>query len=98
MVAPLALIGVGSLSVGLVAVAFLVGFLARNGWDRTLRSSIGAMFLSEAVQYTVAIPWLAGLSVQKALVLGLYPSVLGMHSSSRGRRLAPSRLAPPAAT
>ncbi|MDP9296943.1 MAG: biotin transporter BioY, partial [Actinomycetota bacterium] len=55
---------------GLVAVAFVVGFLARNGWDRTLRSSIGAMFLFEAVQYTVAIPWLAGLSVQKALVLG----------------------------
>jgi biotin transport system substrate-specific component len=65
---------------GFVVAAALVGYLARHGWDRTLRSSIGAMFLGEAALYTVAVPWLAfagGVSVQKALMLGLYPFVLG---------------------
>ncbi len=65
---------------GFVVAAALVGYLARHGWDRSLRTSIGAMFLGEAILYAIAVPWLAfalGVSVQKAMVLGLYPFVLG---------------------
>jgi biotin transport system substrate-specific component len=65
---------------GFAVAAALVGALARRGWDRSLRGSISAMLLGEVALYAVAIPWLAaaaGVSVQKALELGLYPFVLG---------------------
>ena len=65
---------------GFVAMGAVVGALARRGWDRTLRSSISAMLIGEIVLYAVGVPWLAaalGISVQRALALGLYPFVLG---------------------
>jgi biotin transport system substrate-specific component len=65
---------------GFVAAAALVGWLSRQGWDRSLRSSIGAMFLGEIVMYVVAIPWLmasTGAAVQQGLEWGLYPFVVG---------------------
>jgi biotin transport system substrate-specific component len=65
---------------GFVVAAGVVGALARRGWDRSLRGSISAMLLGEMALYALAIPWLAaaaGVSVQKALELGLYPFVLG---------------------
>jgi biotin transport system substrate-specific component len=65
---------------GFVLVAALVGALARRGWDRTLRSSIGAMFLGEIVLYLVAIPWLMqalDVPLGRALELGLAPFVVG---------------------
>src|SRR5205085_4968248 len=65
---------------GFVAMAAVVGALARRGWDRSLRSSISAMLIGEIVLYAVGVPWLAaalGISVQRALALGLYPFVLG---------------------
>jgi biotin transport system substrate-specific component len=43
---------------GFVLSAAVVGRLAERGWDRSIRSSIGAMFLGELVLYVVAIPWL----------------------------------------
>jgi biotin transport system substrate-specific component len=65
---------------GFLAAAALVGWLSRHGWDRSLRSSIGAMFLGELVIYAFGIPWLmasAGIGVQSAFELGLYPFVVG---------------------
>ena len=65
---------------GFVIVAAVVGALARRGWDRSLRSSISAMLIGEVVLYAIGVPWLAAaahVGVQKALVLGLYPFVLG---------------------
>ena len=65
---------------GFVLSAAVVGALARRGWDRSIRSSIGAMFLGEVVLYAVAIPWLmqaAGLSLTEALEQGLAPFVVG---------------------
>jgi len=44
---------------GFVLAAAMVGWLARRGWDRSVRSSIGAMFLGEVVLYAVGITWLA---------------------------------------
>jgi biotin transport system substrate-specific component len=65
---------------GFVAMGAVVGALARRGWDRSLRSSISAMLLGEIVLYAIGVPWLAaatGVGIQRALVLGLYPFVLG---------------------
>jgi biotin transport system substrate-specific component len=65
---------------GFVLAATLVGWLSRQGWDRTIRSSIGAMFVGEVVIYAVGVPWLiAALDVPltKGLELGLYPFVIG---------------------
>ncbi|MGH2540492.1 MAG: biotin transporter BioY [Actinomycetota bacterium] len=65
---------------GFVLAAALTGWLARRGWDRSFRSSIGAMLLGSIVIYGVGVPWLmAALDVplQQGLELGLYPFVIG---------------------
>ena len=65
---------------GFVAMGAVVGALARRGWDRTLRSSISAMLVGEIVLYAIGVPWLAaaaGIGIERALVLGLYPFVVG---------------------
>jgi biotin transport system substrate-specific component len=65
---------------GFVLSAAVVGRLAERGWDRSIRSSIGAMFLGELVLYVVAIPWLMGaidVPLGEALELGLAPFVVG---------------------
>jgi biotin transport system substrate-specific component len=63
-----------------VLAAAVVGALAERKWDRSVRSSIGAMFLGEVVLYAVAIPWLMqalDVSLSRALALGLAPFVVG---------------------
>lgn len=65
---------------GFVVASGAVGWLARRGWDRSIRSSIGAMFLGEVMIYLCAIPWLMaalGVPLVDALELGLYPFVIG---------------------
>jgi biotin transport system substrate-specific component len=65
---------------GFACAALIVGALSERGWDRSIRSSIGAMLLAEIVIYAIGVPWLAhalGATSQKALQLGLYPFVLG---------------------
>jgi biotin transport system substrate-specific component len=65
---------------GFVVSAAVVGALAQRRWDRSVRSSIGEMFLGEVVLYAVAIPWLMqalDVSLAEALELGLAPFVVG---------------------
>jgi biotin transport system substrate-specific component len=65
---------------GFLLGAVLVGWLAREGWDRSFRSSVSAMLFGELVIYACGIPWLMhalGVDVQTALTLGLYPFVVG---------------------
>jgi biotin transport system substrate-specific component len=65
---------------GFVLSAAVVGALAGRKWDRSIRSSIGEMFLGEVVLYAVAIPWLMqalDVSLGRALELGLAPFVVG---------------------
>ena len=65
---------------GFLLAALLVGWLAQRGWDRSFRSSIGLFFLGEIVIYAVGVPWLMralGFRLEHALVLGLYPFVIG---------------------
>jgi biotin transport system substrate-specific component len=65
---------------GFIAAAAVVGALAERRWDRSIRSSIGEMFLGELVLYAIAIPWLMqalDVSFTKALELGFTPFVVG---------------------
>jgi biotin transport system substrate-specific component len=70
----------GGYLIGFVVAAAVVGALAERGWDRDARGSISAMFLGELALYLVAIPWLMralGIGLNRALVLGLTPFVVG---------------------
>jgi biotin transport system substrate-specific component len=65
---------------GFLAAACVVGGLARRGWDRSLSGSIGMFFVGELIIFWIGIPWLmraAGLQLEEALALGLYPFVVG---------------------
>lgn len=65
---------------GFLLAAVLVGFLAERGWDRSVGSALGAMFLGNLAIYLVGLPWLAeaiGTSIETALPFGLYPFIIG---------------------
>jgi len=65
---------------GFVLASAIVGWLSRRGWDRSLRSSISAMFIGEVVLYVVGVAWLMAaldLPLEKGLEFGLYPFVIG---------------------
>lgn len=72
---------------GFVLAAVVVGWLARRGWDRSFRSSIGAMLLGSIVIYAAGVPWLyhalpsdidgAPVTLETALSFGLYPFIIG---------------------
>jgi biotin transport system substrate-specific component len=71
---------------GFLVAAAVVGWLSRRGWDRTLGSAIGAMFVGELVIYTIGLPWLAHalpalvggpVTASDTLQAGLYPFIVG---------------------
>jgi biotin transport system substrate-specific component len=73
---------------GFLMAAGLMGWLANQGWDRRLRSSISVMLLGSVVIYVVALPWLHASptfeaflghppTLQDTLEAGLYPFVIG---------------------
>ena len=65
---------------GFVLASAIVGWLSRRGWDRSMRSSISAMFIGEVVLYVVGVAWLMhalGVPLEKGLEFGLYPFVIG---------------------
>jgi biotin transport system substrate-specific component len=72
---------------GFVLASGLVGWLSRRGWDRSVRSSIGAMLLGSIVIYAVGVSWLyhalppsiegTPVTLDTALTFGLYPFIIG---------------------
>lgn len=74
---PAQLVGpTGGYLVGFVIAAYVVGLLAERKWDRNLLGAAGAMLIGNAIIYGVGVAYLAaslGSSVQKAMVLGVYP-------------------------
>jgi len=71
---------------GFVLGSALVGWLSRQGWDRSIRSSISAMLLGSIMIYAVGVPWLhhalpavlgEPVSWQTTFELGLYPFLIG---------------------
>ena len=70
----------GGYLIGWFFAAASVGALCEKGWDRSFRSSIGAMLLGSIVIYLVGVPWLAnaaGYDAATAMERGLYPFVVG---------------------
>jgi biotin transport system substrate-specific component len=70
----------GGYLIGWFFAAVLVGYLSEQGWDRSFKSSISAMFLGSIVIYLVGVPWLAnavGYDAATALEKGMYPFVVG---------------------
>ena len=70
----------GGYLIGWFFSAALVGWLSEKGWDRSIKSSIGAMLLGSIVIYLVGVPWLAnaaGLDDATALEQGMYPFIIG---------------------
>ena len=77
----------GGYLIGFIAAAGLTGWLSRRGWDRSVRSSIGAMLLGSIVIYAVGVPWLYHalpptidgnpVTLDTALSFGLYPFIIG---------------------
>lgn len=70
----------GGYLIGFIVAAAVTGFLAERGWDRHLRSSIGAMLTGNVIIYLFGLPWLAAVvntGFTKTLEAGLYPFIPG---------------------
>ncbi len=60
--------------------AFVVGYLAERGWDRSFWSAALAMLAGEVVIYAIALPWLAHfpfMGARNAVRFGLLPFIPG---------------------
>lgn len=63
---------------GFIAAAYVVGFLAERGWDRSIPKMFAAMLLGAAVLYVPGLIWLsAWIGVDKAIQFGLMPFLVG---------------------
>lgn len=63
---------------GFIAAAYVVGYLAERGWDRSPLKMFAAMMLGAAVLYVPGLLWLsASIGAQKAVELGLLPFIAG---------------------
>lgn len=64
---------------GFLAAAVLVGWLAERGWDQSLVRTAVAMTGGTALIFLMGVAWLAFFlgDVDKALVNGLYPFIVG---------------------
>ncbi len=70
----------GGYLVGMVAAAYVVGWLAERGWDRHLLRAAAAMLAGEVAIFGCGVPWLAvflGGDWQAAIALGFLPFVVG---------------------
>jgi biotin transport system substrate-specific component len=70
--------------VGFVAAAYVVGILARSGWDHRPLTTALAMIAGNIVLYAFGLAWLfclahlfGKLSATGVLAIGLYPFLLG---------------------
>ena len=67
----------GGYLIGFVPAAYLVGFLARKGWDRRISTTILAMIFGNVIIYVFGLLWLSALvGFQNALAGGLRPFIL----------------------
>lgn len=64
--------------IGFVLAAYLIGYLAEKGWDRSLKTAILAMLVGNIVLYIPGILWLAKfVGLERVLVVGFYPFLIG---------------------
>lgn len=71
--------GTGGYLAGFALAAFVVGVLARRGWDRTPIKTVGAMIIGNALIYIPGLLWLGRVHGFDAPILswGLYPFLVG---------------------
>jgi biotin transport system substrate-specific component len=63
---------------GFIAAAYVVGYLAERGWDRSPVRMFAAMMLGAAVLYVPGLIWLsAWIGAAKAVEFGLLPFIAG---------------------
>ena len=63
---------------GFIAAAYVVGYLAERGWDRSPLKMFAAMMLGAAVIYVPGLIWLsAWIGAAKAVEFGLLPFIAG---------------------
>ncbi len=63
---------------GFILAAFVVGFLAERGWDKSYWRSVVAMLAGNAVLYVPGLIWLANfVGPEQAIPLGLLPFIPG---------------------
>ncbi len=65
---------------GFVVVAYIVGSFVERGFGRKFGTTLLAMFIGNVILYCFGVPWLKTVlhtSLNKALVLGLYPFIPG---------------------
>jgi len=76
---PAALLGpTGGYLFSFVPAAWLCGYLAERGWDRSVVGTIAAMILGNVVIFAVALPWLAHfVGAGKVWALGFWPFIPG---------------------
>lgn len=63
---------------GFIAAAYVVGYLAEKGWDRSIPKMFAAMILGAVVLYIPGLLWLAAwIGAEKAIQFGLLPFIGG---------------------
>lgn len=76
---PAALVGpTGGYLFGFVPGAWLCGYLAERGWDRSVGGTIASMTLGNVAIFAVALPWLARfVGAANVWALGFWPFIPG---------------------
>ncbi len=68
----------GGYIVGFAVSAYIVGWLAEKGWDKSLAGAFFAMLIGNAVIYAVGLPRLAFfVGVERVFAMGLFPFIPG---------------------
>ena len=69
----------GGYLIGFIVAAFIIGFLAERGLERSIRTSILPFLVGTAIIYLCGAGWLAisSLGIQKAILLGVLPFLVG---------------------
>lgn len=70
----------GGYLIGFIVAAWVVGWLAERGQDRTVASAIPAFLAGTVIIYLFGVPWLAAelnVSWEEAVALGATPFIIG---------------------
>ena len=68
----------GGYLLGFAVAAYVVGYLADKGWDRTYLTSTVAMAVGTGVIFATGLAWLSRIvGIDSVLTMGLYPFVPG---------------------
>jgi biotin transport system substrate-specific component len=68
----------GGYLIGFVFAAFVTGFLAEKGWDRSFGKTLVAMTIGTLLIFICGVSWLSFfLGLEKAIIAGFVPFIIG---------------------